>query len=496
MNSIDDFRGRINDRSLAWFAGLCLLFTYPVIAADILHRDDVWRAASGKYFWTVQGRPIADFLTQHLGLSGANVINSAPFSQIIFGFCLFVSFWAATRFFERNYGEKFSLPLAVLFLNPFLLSNLLYQYDSLGMGVGIALTVAAFVVGSGFEVRKLAASVIILTIVAGIYQPLLNLVIGLCALQIAASAVTLGDLREALRIICLRATQYCAAAILYYVAIGLPLSAANGRSEIVSLDAQGFGTAYTTTEAFLAFAIRFFASGSPAFQFVFAAFALASLIALVLWMMRSRAKAVAAATFLLALFAAVLSLFGPLIFVENVLASYRTMPSSIAPVAVLAVALWKSRVLWPAAALPIFVAVVLSFQLMATYKAQRDFDEFVAGLIAAEVNTQRLSDHAIYTFGSVQRAPHAALGAELHPMIDDLTAPAQRWVFEGLLIEKGLRNTVPLWSHQRPALDARIADLACDDIQTKTATDRFEIREAGESLFVILSGAPSLPCKG
>lgn len=161
MKSIDDFRDRINDRSLAWFAGLCLLFTYPVIAADILHRDDVWRAASGKYFWTVQGRPIADFLTQHLSLSGANVINSAPLSQITFGFCLFLSFWAATRFFERNYGEKFSLPLAVLFLNPFLLGNLLYQYDSLGMGIGIALTVAAFVVGSGFEVRKLAASVVI-----------------------------------------------------------------------------------------------------------------------------------------------------------------------------------------------------------------------------------------------------------------------------------------------------------------------------------------------
>ena len=212
--------------------------------------------------------------------------------------------------------------------------------------------------------------------------------------------------------------------------------------------------------------------------------------------MRSSAKAVAALAFLLALFAAILSLFGPLIFVENILVSYRTMPSSIALVAVLATVLWKSRTFWPAAALPIFVSAVLSFQLMATYKAQRDFDEFVAGLVAAEVNTQRLSDHAIYTFGSVQRAPHAALGAELHPMIDDLTAPAQQWVLEGLLIEKGLRNTMPLWSHQRPALDARIAELACDDIQTKTATDRFEIREAGESLFVILSGAPSLPCKG
>lgn len=424
------------------------------------------------------------------------MINSAPFGQIIFGFSLFMSFWAATRFFEHNYGEKFSLPIAILFLNPFLLGNLLYQYDSLGMGIGIALTVVAFVVGAGFEARKLAVSVVILTIVPGIYQPLLNLVIGLCALQIAASAVTSGDLREAFRIICLRAAQYCAGAILYYLAIGLPLSAANGRSQIVSLDAQGIGAAYTSTETFLAFAVRFFASGSPAFQFVFAAFALASLIALVLWIMRSRAKAVAAVAFLLALFAAILSLFGPLIFVENVLVSYRKMPSSIAPVAVLAIVLWKARALWPAAAFPIFVAVVLSFQLMATYKAQRDYDEFVAGLVVAEVNTQQRSDQAVYTFGSVRRAPHAALGAELHPMIDDLTAPAQQWMFEGLLIQKGMRNTVPLWSHQRPALDTRIAELACDDIQALASTDLFEIRAAGENLFVILSGAPPLPCQG
>jgi hypothetical protein len=62
-----------------------------------------------------------------------------------------------------------------------------------------------------------------------------------------------------------------------------------------------------------------------------------------------------------------------------VLVAYRIIPSSIAPLAVLAVFIVRLRLAWPAAALPLLIAVILSFQTMAAYKSQRTYDLFVSG---------------------------------------------------------------------------------------------------------------------
>ncbi len=49
MKALDAYRSELEKRCILGFAVLCALFAYPVIAADIMHRDDVWRVVSGQY---------------------------------------------------------------------------------------------------------------------------------------------------------------------------------------------------------------------------------------------------------------------------------------------------------------------------------------------------------------------------------------------------------------------------------------------------------------
>jgi hypothetical protein len=79
-------------------------------------------------------------------------------------------------------------------------------------------------------------------------------------------------------------------------------------------------------------------------------------------------------------------------------------------------------------------------------------------------------------------------------MIHDLAAPAKQWIFEGLLIQHGLRNTVPLWSHQRPALEAHFRSLRCGEVSVLSTTDLFTILESDQTIYVFLPNAPEFPC--
>jgi hypothetical protein len=495
MNGPEKYRIALEARSLTWFAILCALFTYPVIAADIMHRDDLWRVISGQYAWAQHGRPMADLVTQILSLSGSAIIDAAPFAQVVFGLCLFVSFVLTQRYFQRDYDQSLGLALGILFLNPFFLGNILYQFDALGMGLAIAVTTAAFVLVPRFQPFTFVCSIGAFAVVLALYQPTLNLLIGLCAVQLAASAVKGDALQALLRILAFRASQFIAGYVLYYVVIGLQLHDVSERSSIVSLDAEGARMALENAARFSSFVADFFKSDSPGFVAVFVIFGGLGVVSIAIATLKVNTGAgVLLGGALLALAVSVLSFFGPLVVIDDVLVAFRTIPSAFAPLSVFAVFLLQVRNLWFAALLPIFAAIVLSFQTMAVYKSQRAFDMFVAQSVASDMNAARMSTANLYTFGAVPTAPQAEHGRMQHRMIHDLADPAKHWILEGLLIQYGLVNTVPLWTRDRALLQARFAEYGCDRLQVIVQTDLYSIIEADGTAFVFLPNSPMFPC--
>lgn len=495
MTRLDHYRAWVEKRSLLWFGVVCAVFAYPVISADILHRDDLWRISSGLYSWAPHGRPMADIATQVLTLSGTDIIDVAPFSQMVFAFCLVVGFAITTGFFRREYGEAFVLATSVLFLNPFFLGNILYQFDALGMGLAIALTAVAFAMMRRFEVLRLAYSVIILVIVLALYQPILNLLIGLCALQVAVMTVKGQSLRAMLQAVGLRATQFISAYAIYYIAIGIPLRGVSDRSETISPGVEGLLAMVETATAFVRFVVQFTQSESATFVFLLLLFFASAVLGFGNMLVGSAQRRLLIFGLLLALVLSILSFFGPLILVKDMLISYRTVPSSAAPLAILTVFIGASRLLWPAFCIPLFLSILLSFQTLAAYKSQRAHDTFVAQLVVSDLNNFRQMDATVFSIGAVSPAPSAKNSRQMHPMIRALADPAGGWIFERLLIQHGLTNAAALWSYQRDAVEARIRTSDCGDITLLKETDFYALFQLDGVLLVVLDGAENFPCK-
>lgn len=104
---------------LALYAGLALLFIYPLIQAGVFYRDDLDRAITGQYGWRGLGRPMADILMKILSASGHYNLDLFPYTMI--ASCLFIG--AASLMLSKHLvkmdvpNEK--LVAALLIFNPF-----------------------------------------------------------------------------------------------------------------------------------------------------------------------------------------------------------------------------------------------------------------------------------------------------------------------------------------------------------------------------------------
>ncbi|KGL57333.1 hypothetical protein KR94_05900, partial [Pantoea ananatis] len=160
-----------NDKKmLALYAGLALLFIYPLIQAGVFYRDDLDRAITGQYGWRGLGRPMADILMKILSASGHYNLDLFPYTMI--ASCLFIG--AASLMLSKHLvkmdvpNEK--LVAALLIFNPFFLQNIAYRYDSLGMSIAFFLAVAAYTYSSS-QIREYSVKVIAGVLSLTLYQP-------------------------------------------------------------------------------------------------------------------------------------------------------------------------------------------------------------------------------------------------------------------------------------------------------------------------------------
>lgn len=197
---------------------------------------------------------------------------------------------------------------------------------------------------------------------------------------------------------------------------------------------------------------------------------------------------------LFAFLIAMLALFGPMIMLTDAIAVLRTLPAHYVLPAILGVYLSLNRYLWPVAVLPLGISIVLAFQIMAAYKSQRSFDEFVAASVAHDLSAAQRSDAVIHSFGALPAAPHTRIFRAYHRFFDDFVEPSHAWQFEGLLIQYGLPNTQALWTRFRPAVASRFAATPCRAFSVVSATDLYTVLDTGSEVFVILPEAPPFAC--
>jgi hypothetical protein len=116
-----------------WMVGF--LYILPLIIANTQYYDDIGRSVYGYFSWGIDGRPLSDLFFMILNI-GAPATDIAPYPQIISIFLLSTLCYVMHQNFnpEYKYGWLLFTPI---FLNPFLVQNLAFRFDSFTMTLSI-----------------------------------------------------------------------------------------------------------------------------------------------------------------------------------------------------------------------------------------------------------------------------------------------------------------------------------------------------------------------
>ncbi|WP_280539127.1 glucosyltransferase domain-containing protein [Chromohalobacter sp. 11-W] len=176
------------------FLGL-VLATYPIVAADRLYLDDIWRSMHGEPGWTSNARPLADVVMLTLN-QGARVVELAPL-PLWLGLASVATMLVALRqaFVEFSDGHAW-LAMALLVLQPFFLQNLSYQFDALPMALAVSCAGLALAAGMKASPGKgIMLSVIGLFASLCFYQAAVSVYFVLLAFHVLLSLATHGTLQ-------------------------------------------------------------------------------------------------------------------------------------------------------------------------------------------------------------------------------------------------------------------------------------------------------------
>lgn len=171
---------------------LCLLalslHTLPLMLADYPYADDIWRAQlAGRQMelvdsWGGQGRILVDAFYTLLSF-GMGTPSLFPLPLLI---ALPITAWAMQAWVRHSFCVPDATAVLVvlpLWFQPLFLQNLSYQFEGPVMGLGIAACLFA-VSRQPARWRGFLQGILLVAVALSIYQVLVNVFAGLCAIEV------------------------------------------------------------------------------------------------------------------------------------------------------------------------------------------------------------------------------------------------------------------------------------------------------------------------
>lgn len=157
-----------------YYALFLIFFVTPLILANQYYIDDMGRASVGYTKWGVDGRPIADLLMSAINLS-TRMVDIAPLPLLLSVLLLSVSLTLYRKEFVGDDKWGLIVPLA-FFANPAMISMLSYRFDVLTFSFSISASFMMFAFKYRSAFLKNVTGTILVVIVLGTYQAVLNLI--------------------------------------------------------------------------------------------------------------------------------------------------------------------------------------------------------------------------------------------------------------------------------------------------------------------------------
>ncbi|WP_110710149.1 glucosyltransferase domain-containing protein [Salinicola sp. CR57] len=118
-----------------------VIFSYPLLQADRLYRDDIWRSFHGEMGWVSNGRPLSSLVVLVLN-GGPRLADLAPLPLWLglAAVAAAILLWRR-RLLGFDSGHAW-LAMLILVVQPFFLQNLSYHFDALPMALSLACAIA------------------------------------------------------------------------------------------------------------------------------------------------------------------------------------------------------------------------------------------------------------------------------------------------------------------------------------------------------------------
>jgi hypothetical protein len=421
-------RGLTNGKAYLLQLAIAGIFVLPIMAANVDYIDDNARRMMGYYDWASLGRYLTEFIMHVLTLSGATMVDPGRMMQFLSIPVLAFAGYIITRILTGDINKRNSLLAvligAILIVNPFLLANLAFRFDSFSMILAYTLAVLA---GAIMMKRQSICSCMLAGLIilasAALYQPMV-LMTAVVAIVVAVKVIVENHSGMIKRLVIAGATFMCAIGLYYASLIVFHFSNVGGASRgvLVPFSREGLGRAFGNYKAGISAVMSLFQSGVGRALFLLL---IVGVVGLVVFSVTKALRAKqwkGSIALVLAPLALLASIMGPFIFMDSALTyQIRTLSAAIGLVLLFGFLLYLvpvNRIVRLAGAFVLlfglFYCVELSSVFGTSLALQREHDKVVYD----EIDDFLLNDGGIKTIKTLYVGGQASVPRSVASIID------------------------------------------------------------------------------
>jgi len=210
------------------------LHILPLLMADHPFLDDYARQQLARNDWTDVGRPLMVVVFAALSFA-SGAVNLYPLPLLLAALLTALALARLVRHWFPVPTLSGVLVVLPLWFQPYFLQNLSYQYDGATMALSLAAVVWTITADTQCW-RYLLGGVLLIAAAAALYQPSMNVFVGLCCLEIMRRVMDDGRAVVVYRYATARFCQLLVAVVLYYASSAW--MAESARSAMLALDGQ------------------------------------------------------------------------------------------------------------------------------------------------------------------------------------------------------------------------------------------------------------------
>lgn len=472
---------KTDKKLLLIYSGLALLFIYPLIQSGLFYRDDLDRSITGQYGWHGLGRPVADILMRILSASGHYNLDLFPYTMI--ASCLFIagsSLLLSRHLIKLDISDA-KIVAALLIFNPFILQNMAYRYDCLGMSVAFFLATMAYTHDNSSAFKSISVKIIAGVLSLTLYQPCANIFIGLLAIDFIIIATKRHvSIKGAMNLTFRKATLFISFCFVY---IFFFAPKHNSRAELIPFNMAGVAHLSGTLNSLKEMVLSYF------HEPVYIYFTI-PIVIICLFMIASCYKQrenilpfIIYGFISFVIFLA--SLMGPTILLQDAPVLPRTLVSFSVILIIIAIPVmhFAPRIKY-ISLIPVITALAFSAQLSSAMKSQQEYENFVFNMIAKDIANHK-NIISIGTVGILSFNERTKLIIDSKPLIGYFILPATEFLASFQLINKGLPQTLHGYGEEQENKN-RLADMINKGVRPVSSNEYYSLFISDNSAIVVL----------